>query len=29
MKKWWEVAKEYYCKELEKKLAQRRIDEKM
>jgi len=26
-KEWWEVAKEYFSKELEKNLAQYRIDE--
>jgi hypothetical protein len=26
---WWEVAKEYFTKELEKNLAQHRVDEKI
>jgi hypothetical protein len=26
---WWEVAKEYFTKELEKNLAQHRIDERI
>jgi hypothetical protein len=28
-KKWWEVVEEYSTKELEKKLAQHRVDEKI
>ncbi len=27
-KEWWEVAKEYFAKELEKNLAQHRVDKK-
>jgi hypothetical protein len=26
-KEWWEVAKEYFAKELEKNMAQHRVDE--
>jgi hypothetical protein len=26
---WWEVAKEYFTKELEKNLAQHKVDEKI
>ncbi len=28
-KEWWEVAKEYFTKELEKNLAQHRVDERI
>ncbi len=28
-KEWWEVVKEYFTKELDKKLAQHRVDEKI
>ncbi len=27
-KEWWEVAKEYFAKELEKNLVQHKVDEK-
>jgi hypothetical protein len=29
LEEWWEVAKEYFAKELERNLAQHRVDEKM
>jgi protein required for attachment to host cells len=28
-KEWWEVVKEYFTKELDKNLAQHRVDEKI
>jgi len=28
-KEWWEVAKDYFTKELEKNLAQHRVDERI
>ncbi len=28
-KEWWEVAKDYFTKELEKNLAQHRVDEEL